>query len=158
MNIKSLKSRLLVAQIAYIAALFTFTSQTLTSYPAFAQSVNESDEYKKKVVEISKVSEEKRVSAEFLRGQNWVGRIALINIVCGSENSNSCKKVLNYALLDNALVVRDHALRIYINQNLSKESEKLKALNRIISDDRNYRKGKPLWIVHRAQNYIHNIK
>lgn len=158
MNICSLKSTFLVSQMNCIAVLFAFTNVNLTANLAFAQSVNESDEYKKKVEEISKVSEEKRVSAEFLRGQNWVGRIALINIVCGSENSNSCKKVLNYALLDNALVVRDHALRIYINQNLSKESEKLKALNRIISDDRNYRKGKPLWIVHRAQNYIHNIK
>ncbi len=158
MNIKSLKSRLLVAQIGYIAALFIFTSQALTSCPAFAQNRDEIEEYQKNVLEISRISEEKRVSAEFLRSQNWIGRIALINIACGSENSDSCKKVLNYALLDNALVVRDHSLRIYINQNLTKESEKLKALNRVISDDRNYRKGKPLWIVHRAQNYIHNIK
>jgi hypothetical protein len=57
-------------------------------------------------------------------------------------------------LADDALVVRDHALRITISTHHFSEEEKRQAAEKAVNDDRNYRKGRPFWIVDRARGFL----
>jgi hypothetical protein len=94
------------------------------------------------------------VSPEFFQSLSWIGRTACINYVCGILSMDQCRRVLERALSDDALVVRDHALRIVLSSTQFSDSEKRTAAERIINDQRNYRKGRPFWIVGRAKEFV----
>ena len=94
------------------------------------------------------------VSSSFFQSLTWIGRTACVNYVCGILAIEQCKSVLDHALADDALVVRDHALRILLSTSRFTESEKRFAADRVVGDERNYRKGRPFWIVDRARAYL----
>jgi hypothetical protein len=97
---------------------------------------------------------EKLVSRPFFQSLSWIGRTACINYVCGMLPLGDCRQVLELGLSDEALVVRDHALRITISTSYFSALEKKTASERVIGDSRNYRKGRPFWIVDRAREYL----
>ncbi|MEN9530258.1 MAG: hypothetical protein RI932_2131 [Pseudomonadota bacterium] len=94
------------------------------------------------------------VSPEFFQSLSWIGRTACVNYVCGILSMDQCRRVLERALADDALVVRDHALRIVLSSNQFSDIEKRNAADRTINDQRNYRKGRPFWIVGRAKEFL----
>lgn len=98
------------------------------------------------------------VSSAFFQSLGWIGRTACVNYVCSVLSVEQCRVVLGYALNDEALVVRDHALRIYISSQKFSEQEKVSAATRSISDKRNFRKGRPFWIVERAKGFLNSQK
>jgi hypothetical protein len=97
---------------------------------------------------------EKLVSRSYFQSLSWIGRTACINYVCGSMKTESCRQVLQTGLSDEALVVRDHALRITISSGYFNDQEKKSASEFVIGDSRNYRKGRPFWIVERAREFL----
>lgn len=96
------------------------------------------------------------VSPEFFQSLSWIGRTACVNYVCGILSLEQCRRVLERGMNDDALVVRDHALRIMITSSQFTENEKRYAADRSINDARNYRKGRPFWIVDRAKGYVNS--
>lgn len=94
------------------------------------------------------------VSPDFFQSLSWIGRTACINYVCGILTIDQCRRVLELAHSDDALVVRDHALRITISTSHFTGQEKRAAAERAVSDNRNYRKGRPFWIVDRARGFL----
>lgn len=94
------------------------------------------------------------VSIDFFQSLSWIGRTACVNYVCGILSMEQCRRVLDHALTDDALVVRDHGLRIMLSSSQFSESEKLFVAERVAKDNRNYRKGRPFWIVDRAKGYL----
>ncbi|MEN9827314.1 MAG: hypothetical protein RI953_3059 [Pseudomonadota bacterium] len=94
------------------------------------------------------------VESGFFQSLSWIGRTACINYVCGIHTIDYCRKVLSLGLADDALVVRDHALRITISTQHFSEEEKRQAAEKAVNDDRNYRKGRPFWIVDRARGFL----
>ncbi|MFZ9519881.1 MAG: hypothetical protein ACO3A4_05330 [Silvanigrellaceae bacterium] len=94
------------------------------------------------------------VEPGFFQSLNWIGRTACINYVCGTQTLDHCRKVLEMGLSDDALVVRDHALRIAISTQHFSEDEKRAAAQNAVTDNRNYRKGRPFWIVDRARGFL----
>ncbi|NBX15791.1 MAG: hypothetical protein EBR09_00345 [Proteobacteria bacterium] len=97
---------------------------------------------------------EKLVSRSYFQSLSWIGRTACINYVCGVMKTDSCRQVLQTGLSDEALVVRDHALRITIASGYFNAQEKKSASEMVIGDSRNYRKGRPFWIVERAREFL----
>ncbi|MEN9810431.1 MAG: hypothetical protein RLZZ488_1998 [Pseudomonadota bacterium] len=94
------------------------------------------------------------VSDGFFSGLSWIGRTACLNYVCGVLSTDLCRRALELGLKDEALVVRDHALRITISAKQLTEVEKRIAAERMVEDSRNYRKGRPFWIVDRARGFL----
>ncbi|MBM3382274.1 MAG: hypothetical protein FJY29_07520 [Betaproteobacteria bacterium] len=94
------------------------------------------------------------VSPDFFQSLSWIGRTACVNYVCGILSMDQCRRVLESAIADDALVVRDHALRIVLSSAKFSDVEKRSAADRIIGDQRNYRKGRPFWIVGRAKEFL----
>ncbi|NBO37490.1 hypothetical protein EBU99_02790 [bacterium] len=94
------------------------------------------------------------VSSEFFQSLSWIGRTACVNYVCGILSIDQCRRVLDRGLLDDALVVRDHALRVMLHSSQFTEQEKRSAAEKILGDQRNYRKGRPFWIVDRAKGFL----
>ncbi|MEY4066746.1 MAG: hypothetical protein RIR26_2954 [Pseudomonadota bacterium] len=94
------------------------------------------------------------ISPEFFQSLNWIGRTACVNYVCSVMAIEQCRRVLDTALRDEALVVRDHGLRILLSSRQFTTQEKRLAAERSVSDDRNYRKGRPFWIVDRARTFL----
>lgn len=90
----------------------------------------------------------------FFQSLSWIGRTACINYVCGIHPMEHCRKILDLGLVDDALVVRDHALRITISTRHFSEEEKRQAAEKAVNDTRNYRKGRPFWIVDRARGFL----
>jgi len=92
---------------------------------------------------------------------DWVGKTALINLVCPVESSQSnvpaCRKVLLQGIRDDALVVRDHSLRTMLTRASISEDLKREAAAKTIADERNYRRGKAFWIVTSAQKYLNSV-
>jgi hypothetical protein len=86
--------------------------------------------------------------------RNWVDRTALLNVVCAHEAPERCGAALELGLGDEALVVRDHAFRLLVAGPDVPDEMKARAARRILEDDRNYRRGRGLWIVDRARNYL----
>lgn len=96
------------------------------------------------------------VSPEFFQSLSWIGRTACVNYVCGILSLEQCRRVLERGMNDDALVVRDHALRIMLSSSQFTDNEKRYAADRSINDARNYRKGRPFWIVDRAKGYVNS--
>jgi len=94
------------------------------------------------------------ISPEFFQSLNWIGRTACVNYVCSVMALEQCRRVLETALRDEALVVRDHGLRILLSSRQFTSQEKRLAAERSVSDNRNYRKGRPFWIVDRARHFL----
>ena len=94
------------------------------------------------------------VSEGFFSGLSWIGRTACLNYVCGVLSTDLCRRALELGLKDEALVVRDHALRITLSAKQLTEVEKRIAAERMVEDSRNYRKGRPFWIVDRARGFL----
>ena len=93
-------------------------------------------------------------SPNYFQGLTWIGKTACINYVCGIFTLDKCRKIIELGLNDEALVVRDHALRITISTKHFDSNEKRAAAERILNDNRNYRKGRPFWIVDRARAFL----
>jgi hypothetical protein len=98
------------------------------------------------------------VSPAFFQSLGWIGRTACVNYVCTVLALEQCRRVLDFALNDDALVVRDHALRILISSPRFTETEKTNAAERSVEDPRNFRKGRPFWIVERAKGFLNGRK
>ena len=94
------------------------------------------------------------LDSKFFSSLNWVGRTATINYVCSSLPPERCHAAVALGLTDNALVVRDHALRMMISGRQFNPNEKKRAAEQIIADDRNYRRGRAFWIVDRAKSFL----
>lgn len=94
------------------------------------------------------------VSPEFFQSLSWIGRTACVNYVCSVLGIDQCRRVLETALRDDALVVRDHGLRILLSSSQFSAHEKRIAAEKSVSDTRNYRKGRPFWIVDRANTFL----
>lgn len=94
------------------------------------------------------------VDGKFFSSLNWVGRTAAINYFCSTFSAERCHTAVSLGLKDNALVVRDHALRVMISGKQFKPLEKKNAAEKIITDDRNYRRGRAFWIVDRAKTFL----
>lgn len=94
------------------------------------------------------------LSQSFFQSLSWIGRTACINYACGILSVDQCRRVLEHALSDEALVVRDHGLRIMISAKKISDEEKRLAAERAVGDARNYRKGRPFWIVDRARGFL----
>jgi hypothetical protein len=139
-----------------------FTALALT--PTQPQAGNVSDrndansEYYQALGKIEKLDADGHraslVSSAFFQSLGWIGRTACVNYVCSALSVEQCRVVLAYALADEALVVRDHALRIFISSQKFSEFEKVNAANKSINDPRNFRKGRPFWIVERAKGFL----
>jgi hypothetical protein len=97
---------------------------------------------------------EKLVTRSYFQSLSWIGRTACMNYVCGLLSLDFCRQSLQLGLSDEALVVRDHALRITISGSHFSALEKRTASEKVIGDPRNYRKGRPFWIVDRAREYL----
>lgn len=95
------------------------------------------------------------VSKGFFQSLSWIGRTACLNYVCGILSLDQCRRVLELGLTDDALVVRDHALRVTLSSSQFTAEEKKVAAERAVQDSRNYRKGRPFWIVDRARGYLY---
>jgi hypothetical protein len=100
------------------------------------------------------------VPGEYFSSLDWVGKTALINLVCHSAEAKNelCQAVVNLGLVDEALVVRDHSLRTVLANQTVSGSVKEHVAQKIVEDDRNYRKGKAFWIVQNAQSYLRLAK
>jgi hypothetical protein len=94
------------------------------------------------------------LSTQVFSGLDWVQRTALLNVVCAQETTERCHAVIDLGLSDNALVVRDHALRLLLARADTPSARKQTVARRIIEDDRNYRRGQGLWIVGRAKEVL----
>jgi hypothetical protein len=81
----------------------------------------------------------------------WIGRIEYLDRYCLEKSSPFCKEALSQGLQDKALVVRDHALKKIVKRELLEHNEKKRLLGDVVKDQRNYRKGRALWIVDRAK-------
>jgi hypothetical protein len=122
-----------------------------------AQDTLEKLEYKRALatfMRTKRTAQESRFDAKSFQRLNWVGRTAAINFACGSNKEKACRQALFLGLTDNALVVRDHALRIMLAHSGFEQQEKSLASERVIKDDRNYRRGASLWIVERARQFL----
>jgi len=123
-----------------------------------ATSMDSNSEYFRIVGQLEQLhtsgQKETLVSRRYFQSLSWIGRTACINYVCGLLPLSYCRQALEIGLLDEALVVRDHALRITISTSHFTETEKRAASEKVISDQRNYRKGRPFWIVDRAREFL----
>lgn len=123
-----------------------------------ASSMDSTSEYFRIVGQLEQLhssgQKETLVSRRYFQSLTWIGRTACINYVCGLLPLSYCRQALELGLSDDALVVRDHALRITISTSHFTETEKRTASEKVISDQRNYRKGRPFWIVDRAREFL----
>ena len=94
------------------------------------------------------------LDSKFFSSLNWIGRTATINYVCSALPPARCHTAVSLGLTDNALVVRDHALRTMITGRQFRPNEIKRAAEQIIADDRNYRRGRAFWIVDRAKSIL----
>lgn len=122
-----------------------------------ADAFGTQDEYRKALLELEKLSTKDLTqlveNKKHFSAANWIGRTATLNYVCRGESQALCRIALNQGLIDNALVVRDHALRVSIAGGIFTQAEKRRLVDQVIVDDRNYRNGLPLWIVTRAKEF-----
>jgi hypothetical protein len=95
---------------------------------------------------------------DLLLGLDWVQKTALINLACQPSDQKDlhtrCLNLLKVSVEDQALVVRDHAWRKIAQNHLISREEKRQAAQRIVEDPRNYRRGRALWIVNGARQYL----
>lgn len=100
------------------------------------------------------------LSHRFFSRLDWVERTALLNVVCAQEPGPRCDEALRLGLSDNALLVRDHALRLQLQMPRPGASQddvgrsRRQAVEQTLADDRNYRRGQGLWIVERARKFL----
>lgn len=98
------------------------------------------------------------VPAETYASLDWVEKTALINLVCPGQNpgaaKRSCLALLQTSLNDDALVIRDHALRLALSSPHFSTPDKATIAQQVLTDPRNYRRGRPLWIVGAAKAYL----
>lgn len=98
------------------------------------------------------------VALETFSTMDWVEKTALINLACPVERERpaaaSCRSILSSGVEDQALVVRDHAMKKMLAAPFYSTSFKQSVAKKILADPRNYRRGKPLWIVHGAKQYL----
>jgi hypothetical protein len=89
---------------------------------------------------------------------DWVGKTALINLACpigaGDVASIPCSSVLAIGIDDQALVVRDHAFRMILGHKSISADAKQQFARKVVSDPRNYRRGRALWIVPNAERFL----
>lgn len=101
------------------------------------------------------------ISQAAFANYDWVGKTAIINLVCPVDryqsNGLACRKILLQGIRDDALVVRDHSLRTMLAQSAIGDDVKKEVAAKIISDERNYRRGKAFWIVTSAQKYLDSL-
>lgn len=94
------------------------------------------------------------LDAREFRRMNWIGRTAIINYICSIQGAEPCRKFLGMGLKDDAMFVRDHALRVVLASPHYSVTEKQRASRDVLMDTRNYRHGNGLWIVERARGYL----
>jgi hypothetical protein len=156
--------KLHISKIAMVIALFPVVN-LIGIMPALAVDdfVEPEIRYEKAVANIKKsgLLLRSEISQATFANFDWVGKTALINLVCPVESSQSnvpaCRKVLLQGIRDDALVVRDHSLRTMLTRASISEELKRDAATKIIADDRNYRRGKAFWIVTSAQKYLNSL-
>ncbi len=111
-------------------------------------------EWAVKQIQKSGLAKKGRIPRSFFKRLDWVGKTAVINVTCGQEGSKTCLSALKQGLRDNALVVRDHALRVVLKSESLKLGTKRKIAESVVNDDRNYRRGRAFWIVQNAQSFL----
>jgi hypothetical protein len=89
----------------------------------------------------------------------WQKKISILQIYCKSElysSQVSCKKAVSIGLIDKAMVVRDHALKLAIenDKKIFTVSELNNIAQKIVADQKNHSNFKPLWIVDRAHRFL----
>lgn len=91
----------------------------------------------------------------FLR-MDWVGKTAFINLACHPPYAKVqvCQDILRTGLTDKALVVRDHSLRTLLGSEFFESAVKERVARSVLNDERNYRRGKELWIVRNARSFL----
>ena len=150
----------LVSSVAYCTVSFAIAPipPPASSSSMLSEKADTNSEYYQALGKIEKLDSDGHraslVSSAFFQSLGWVGRTACVNYVCSVLSVEQCRVVLGYALSDEALVVRDHALRIFISSQRFSDFEKVSAAKRTISDPRNFRKGRPFWIVERAKGFL----
>lgn len=102
----------------------------------------------------SRLMRSHQISETQFRRFDWVGKTALINVLCQKEESSRCQSALKRGLRDPALVVRDHALRVVLQAEAIPYEVKRKVAHSVVNDERNYRKGRAFWIVQNAQKFL----
>ena len=109
-----------------------------------------------KLIQESGILELSELPTDYFARFDWVGKTALINLVCHSSAAREplCQSAVTQGLGDDALVVRDHALRTVLADRKLSGSFKETVAQKIVDDDRNYRNGKAFWIVQNAQSYL----
>jgi len=117
--------------------------------------LEDGSEYQKALIQIEKWTQggQKELNILEVKKMNWVGKVASMNYTCSVFPKESCKNILIESLKDDALLVRDHALRITLEQHFFNNEEKIKITQEIENDVRNYRRGIGLWIVDRAKKF-----
>lgn len=133
-------------------------AQTQSRASQLTRESNSNSEYMQALEKLQKMDSDglraSLVSPAFFQSLGWIGRTACVNYVCTVLALEQCRRVLDFALNDDALVVRDHALRIVISSPRFTDSEKTNAAERSVEDPRNFRKGRPFWIVERAKGFL----
>lgn len=139
-----------------------FVEISIPSLDAKTERLDSNSEYYQALGKFEKMDAEGHraslVSIGFFQSLGWIGRTACVNYVCSTLSIEQCRRVLGFALADEALVVRDHALRIFIASQKFSDGEKVNAAERSINDPRNFRKGRPFWIVERAKGFLSGRK
>jgi hypothetical protein len=116
--------------------------------------------YNKAIEQFSKsgILGQPQVPAETYASLDWVEKTALINLVCPGHTpgvaKRSCLTLLQTSLNDDALVIRDHALRLALSGPHFSKPDKATIAQQVLTDPRNYRRGRPLWIVSAAKAYL----
>lgn len=137
--------------------LFSFLALALhQSASAYAEQSDPQLRYREAVARIqsSRLMQSHEVSETQFGRFDWVGKTALINVLCQQQDSKRCQSALKQGLRDPALVVRDHALRVVLTAETISDDVKRKVAQSVVSDERNYRKGRAFWIVQNAQKFL----
>jgi hypothetical protein len=86
--------------------------------------------------------------------KNWVEKSAYLNVLCVQSDPESCLEGLSWGLEDRALVVRDQAFRLLLALPFVEEQRRMDAALKITADERNFRRGLPLWIIDTAREFL----
>ena len=91
---------------------------------------------------------------------HWTWRIAWVQTCNQIDliNDHRCKTIIDQAQIDKALVVRSEVVTVLRELFQGSESDQVVTrLTKIYNDQRNYRNGKPLFIIHNIYNTLQQL-
>jgi hypothetical protein len=93
-------------------------------------------------------------SKSIFQSGSWIDKTATLNYFCSFKKPLACRKVVFWGTQDASLMVRDHAFSVMKNSRHFKEDEVYSVAAEARDDARNFRHGKPLWLVEKTDRYL----